>query len=419
MKIAFLAIGDEIISGKVQDANGKYLADKIALNGLSLKYLMTAGDNQKEIMAAFDFLASTSELIVCSGGLGPTPDDLTMEVFAQYSGAALEFQAGVFEKIDRRFKLRGIETPITNKKQAMVPKGAKVIPNPIGTAPGIEAGFKNRQWFFLPGVPPEFKKMTDEFIIPRMLELASEKKSLATKTLRCFGLPESGIADRLNKLKFDPLLKLAYLPEFPEIYLRLSALCEDRNQAEAIVSKAADQVKAELKEYVFSDTDQPLELVVGELLKSRGLTLATAESCTGGLAAKRITDIPGSSHYFLGGYVTYSNPLKHKELGVSEEMLAAKGAVSDEVARAMAEGARKQTGADVAIAITGIAGPTGGTPEKPVGLVFIALEDKNGLWSQRLQFLPWGRAAVRELAAETALEIVRRRVLGLRMPGEK
>jgi nicotinamide-nucleotide amidase len=419
MKISFLAIGDELLSGRVAEANGKYLAERVALSGLEMKFMLLAGDDEREIITAFNFLQQTSETIIVSGGLGPTPDDLTIEVFAKYTGLELEFAPEIMEKIDLRFKLRDLATPASNKKQALIPKGAKIIPNPLGTAPGIEAVFQNHCFLFLPGVPAEFRKMVDDSVLPRLRELASDQKSLAVKTLRTYGLPESAIADRLAKLQFDPRLKIAFLPELPEIYIRLSALLADQTHAEQIVKAGAEQIKAELKEYVFSDDDEPMELVVGKLLKKSGFTLAVAESCTGGLVAKKLTDIPGSSDYFLGGFITYSNQLKTSELGVSEELLAAKGAVSDEVARAMAEGARNRSAADIAIGITGIAGPEGGTGDKPIGLVYIALADRKGTWSQRLQFLPWSRAAVRELAAETALEIIRRRILGLRMPGEK
>jgi len=419
MKISFLAIGDELLSGRVAEANGKYLADQLSLSGLEMKFMLLAGDDAQEIITAFNFLQQDSETIIVSGGLGPTPDDLTIEVFAKYAGLELEFAPEIMEKIDLRFKLRNLATPAANKKQALIPKGAKIIPNPLGTAPGIEAKFQNHFFLFLPGVPGEFKKMVDDFVIPRLRELASDKKSLAVKTLRTYGLPESGIADRMSKIHFDSRLKIAYLPELPEIYLRLSALLKDQTEALQIVKTGAEQIKAELKEYVFSEDDEPMELAVGKLLKNRGLTLATAESCTGGLLAKKLTDIAGSSDYFLGGFITYSNQLKTKELGVSAELLEARGAVSDEAARAMAEAARDRSSADIAIAITGIAGPSGGTRDKPVGLVYIALADKKGAWSQRFQFLPWSRAAVRELAAETALEIIRRRILGLRMPGEK
>lgn len=419
MKISFLAIGDELISGRVQDTNGKYLADKLSLHGLEIKFMLMAGDNPQEMTTAFDFLSQNSDAVVCSGGLGPTPDDLTIEVFSAYTGRELVIHPDIVEKIELRFKLRAMPMPATNKKQAMIPSGAKVIPNPIGTAPGTEAEHKGKLWFFLPGVPSEFRKMVDDSIIPRLSETDSEKKTIFYKTLRVYGLPESGIAERLLKINFGPRLKIAYLPELPEIYLRLSAVSKDKAEAEQIVMQAKELVKAELKEYIFSEDDEPMELVVGNLLRKYKLTLATAESCTGGLAAKRITDIAGSSDYFLGGFITYSNKLKIKELGVSGESLKTKGAVSSEVAREMAEGARKQTGADIAIALTGVAGPAGGAPEKPVGTVHIALADEKGIWESRFQFLPWSREMVRSLAAETVLEIVRRRILGLRMPGEK
>jgi len=419
MKISFLAIGDELISGRVQDSNGKFFADKLSLHGLEMKFMLMAGDNQQEMVIAFDFLSQNSDAIVCSGGLGPTPDDLTIDVFAEYIGRGLVLQPEILENLELRFKLRGMPMPATNKKQAMIPDGAKIIPNPIGTAPGTECEHKGKYWFFLPGVPAEFRKMVDDSIIPGLLALDSEKKSIFYKTLRVYGLPESGIAERLLKIDFDSRLKIAYLPELPEIYLRLSAVTNDKAEAEQIVDHAKELVKADLKEYVFSEDDEPMEVVVGNLLRKSKLTLATAESCTGGLVAKRITDIAGSSDYFLGGFVTYANRLKIKELGVSEELLKSKGAVCSEVAKEMALGAKKQTGADIAIALTGIAGPGGGTPEKPVGTVHIALADHKGIWESRFQFLPWSREMVRSLSAETALEIIRRRILGLRMPGEK
>jgi nicotinamide-nucleotide amidase len=419
MKISFLAIGDELITGRVQDSNGKYFADKLSLFNLEMKFMMMAGDDQKDMFTAFDFLSANSDAIICSGGLGPTPDDLTIDVFAQYINRPLELHADILEKLEQRFKIRGIPMPATNKKQAMIPSGATVIENPVGTAPGTEAEYKGRRWFFLPGVPSEFKVMVDRSIIPRLLELEQEKRAVFYRTLRVYGLPESGIAERLMKLNFDPRLKIAYLPELPEIYLRLSATSKDKADAEQIVTASKEMIKAELKEYVFSENDEPMEIVVGNLLRKNRLTIATAESCTGGLVAKRITDVAGSSNYFLGGFVTYANEMKTSELGVSEELLKTKGAVNSEVARAMAEGARKKSGADIAIALTGLSGPAGGTPEKPVGTAHIALADKNGVWENRFQFMPWSREMVRSLSAETALEIVRRRILGLRMPGEK
>jgi len=419
MKISFLAIGDELIGGKISEANGKFFAQEISALGLKMEYLLMAGDDAEEMKRSFDFLAQNSDAIVCTGGLGPTPDDLTTEVFAQYAGLPLEFHSEILDQIEARFKIRGMQMPLTNKKQAMIPKTAAIIPNLFGTAPGFEIELRGRHWFFFPGVPSEFQKMAKDSLLPRLMELEDRKITVKAQTLRVYGIPESGIADRLVKMKFDPELKLAFLPEFPEIHLRLSAVLEDRERAEKIVNSSAQMIQAELGEYVISEDDEPLEVSVGKLLKARGLTLATAESCTGGLVAKRITDISGSSDYFLGGFITYANRLKIKELGVSESLLKEKGAVCSEVAREMAKGAKAKTGADLALGLTGIAGPAGGTEENPVGTVHIALADETGIWERKFRFLPISREAVRTLSAQTALEIIRRRLLNLRMPGEK
>jgi len=419
MKICFLAIGDELLNGRISEANGRFLASQVSALGLNLNYLMMVGDDEVEIVRAFDFLSQNSDALICTGGLGPTPDDLTTEVFAKFAGLDLEFHQEILEQIEARFKLRGMQMPLTNKKQALIPKGARIIPNNFGTAPGYEFEKDGKHWFFFPGVPSEFQQMAKEFLLPRLMELEGAKKSVKVKTLLVYGIPESGIAERLNKITFAPELKLAYLPEFPRIHLRLSVVLLDEARAEKIVSESAQMIKSALGEYVISEDDEPLERTVGNLLKTRGLRLATAESCTGGLVAKRLTDIPGSSDYFLGGFVTYANELKIRELGVSAELLKEKGAVCAEVAIAMAKGARERTGSDIAISTTGVAGPTGGTKDKPVGTVFMALADDKGIWSQRFQFLPISREAVRALSAETALEIIRRRLLNLRMPGER
>jgi len=419
MKISFLAIGNELIQGKTGEANGRFLAQELDLLALEMKFMLLAGDNPEEMTNAFRFLGEHSEIIICSGGLGPTPDDLTTEVFAQFADLKLSLDPKILDQIQARFKIRGIEMPLTNKKQALIPESAKIIPNLFGTAPGFELEHNHRFWFFLPGVPNEFKQMTKDSLIPRILEIEKIKKATKSKTLRVYGITESGIADRLSGLKFDPKLRLAYLPEFPEIYLRLSVITEEKEDAEEIVKLASEMIKKELLEYVVSEQGEPLELVVGRLLKERGLTISAAESCTGGWLAKRITDIAGSSDYFLGGLVSYSNQMKIKELGVKEETIKKFGAVSRETAKQMAEGLRSKTSADIAIAITGIAGPSGGTKEKPIGTVYMALLDDKGIWEQRFQFLPLSRETVRSLATETGLEVIRRRILGLRMPGEK
>ena len=419
MKISFLAIGNEISQGKIQEQNARFLAQKLEELGLGLKYLLVAGDREDDLTDAFQFLQESSDVIICSGGLGPTPDDLTAQVFSKFAQKPLELHPEILEDIKKRFQLRGMKMPPSNQKQAMLPGGAKIIPNYQGTAPGFELEHNQKIWCFFPGVPREFQAMTRQYLIPRLKALAGITKALAGKTLRVYGLAESQIADILAKISFPPEIYLAYLPDFPEIHLRLSVQADSPELAKELLNQASEKIKSALKEYLFSDDDQPLEKVVGDLLRQKGKTLAVAESCTGGLLAKRITDIPGSSDYFLGGFITYSNQLKISQLGVSEQVLKEKGAVSSEVATMMAKGAREKTGADLAVGITGIAGPGGESGEKPVGTVHIALADEQGIWERRFQFLPLSRETVRILASETALEIIRRRILGLRMPGEK
>ena len=247
MNISFLAIGNEIIQGKIQEQNARFLAQKLEELGLGLKYLLVAGDREDDLTDAFQFLQESSDVIICSGGLGPTPDDLTAQVFSKFTQKPLELHQEILEQIEKRFQLRGIKMPLTNQKQAMIPRGAKIIPNYQGTAPGFELEHHQKIWYFFPGVPREFQAMTQQYLIPRLKALAGITKAQASRTLRVYGLAESQIAEILAKISFPPEIYLAYLPDFPEIHLRLSAQADSTQQAQTLLNQACEQIKSALK----------------------------------------------------------------------------------------------------------------------------------------------------------------------------
>ncbi len=370
-------------------------------------------DEPADMRDAFLRAAERSDVVLVSGGLGPTRDDLTVEVLAQTFGRKLVLHEPTLRQIEAFFARLGREMAPSNAKQALVPEGAEVLPNPVGTAPGcmLEAG--GAVFFCMPGVPRELYRMMEEQVAPRIAaRRGAPAEVMRAALLRTFGLGESNLEDTLKDVAREPGVVLGFRTAFPDNFLRPVVRAPSAAEAEAKLERLCQAIEERLGALVYTRGEEPLEAVVGRMLAERGLTLAVAESCTGGLIAGRITAVAGSSRYFRGGVVAYANEAKRDLLGVPEALLREHGAVSAPVARAMAEGARARFGADLALATTGISGPDGGTPEKPVGLVWIAFASPEGVEAEQMIF-PFDRERHRTITSQTALDWVRRALLGL------
>lgn len=415
MQAVILTVGDELLIGQVVNTNAARLGEQLGLVGVTVARMETVGDDGGAIRRALERAFEDAALVVVTGGLGPTHDDVTKKVVAEAFGRTLVFRPEVLAEVEAKFAARGRPFPPSNRVLAEVPDGFEALPNPKGTAPGLwgerEAAGRRQAVVVVPGVPHEMDAIMEEAVLPR-LRAHPDVGTVLHRTLHTVGEGESAIAERLGDLA-DLLpdgMTLAFLPAFGTVRLRLTVRGPDRTAAQAALDRSAARVRRNLGDLVFGEDSQTLEGVVGELLGARGLTLATAESCTGGDVAARITSAPGASRHFLGGVVAYGNNVKTDVLGVDPEAIHTHGAVSEVVVRQMAEGTRKVLGAAVAVATTGIAGPGGGTPEKPVGLVWLGYADADGTRAVRLQ-LTKDRAHNVALATTAALNLVRRQLL--------
>ena len=414
MTATILTVGDEILIGQIVDSNAAWLGEQLGLVGVDVARMETVGDDVRAIREAIERGFETCDLVVATGGLGPTHDDVTREAVAESFEAPLVFQPDVMAEVERLFIERQRALPEANRKLAEVPEGFEAMLNPKGTAPGLwgerELAGRTQRLIVLPGVPYEMKAIMREHVLPRLAEMS--ERVVLHKTLLTVGQGESSLAERLGDLS-DVLangVSLAYLPGAGIVRLRLSAKGDDREAAEAGLGRAVERLRNDLGGRIFGEDDATLEGVLGEMLVERGLNIAVAESCTGGSVASRITRVPGSSRYFLGGVVAYDNSIKVQQLGISEADLEEHGAVSEAVVRQMAEGVRDALGADIGVATTGIAGPDGGTPEKPVGTVWLGYADAQSTYAVRLQ-LSQDRAINIRLSTTAALNLVRRQLL--------
>lgn len=384
--IEIITTGDELMTGLTADGNFFWAGDLLASRGLEIAYHTTVGDYMERIVEAFGIARGRADAVIVSGGLGPTADDLTAEAAGRFFGAGLELNPEALASIEERYKRRGRVMTEINRKQACLPKGCTVLINEWGTAPGWRSESEGTVFYFLPGVPKEFRAMMGAYVLPELEKAAEGRPAAKTRLIKTFGLPESGVAERLAGLEMEGV-RLGYRAHFPEVHLRVTAYAGTENAAEAQLDDYTEEVKARLAGYVFSTNGETMEEALGILLKERSLTLATAESCTGGLISHRVTNVPGSSAYFLEGVVSYSNEAKEKILGVPHETLLEHGAVSGPVVEAMARGVRKLAGSDIGVAVSGIAGPGGGTLEKPVGTVYIGTDSaSHGARSERFLF---------------------------------
>lgn len=411
LRIESLAIGDELLDGRVIDKNTTDLGDALSQLGLELQGARTVPDRRALITSALKEAAARSDVIVTSGGLGPTSDDITGECIAEAGGVGMRFDDEAFERIQGMFAFRGIPMPDSNRRQATLPATSRTLVNETGTAPGfvtplVVDGNACDVWSF-PGVPNEYRHLLQTFLLPHIRERAS-KRILVRRTLRCLGLAESAIGERLGALeKENPDVRVQYRTAFPEIIVRVVVEGDDVTKCDQRANDVAARARKDIGPAVWGEGDDPLEMRVLRVLGNREETLVSAESCTGGLIAKRLTDVPGSSSVMLGGVVSYANEVKSTMLAVAPAILTTVGAVSEETARAMAEGAQKRMGASWAISTTGVAGPGGGSDEKPVGLVWFALAgpDRPTI-AVKKKFPDFGRERIREMAAAHALRMI-------------
>jgi nicotinamide-nucleotide amidase len=399
-----IAIGEEVLAGQTISSNTSEIAAMLAGIGIIPHHHTEVGDRPRDIAQALKLAVERSRLIVITGGLGPTTDDITRPVVAETLGLPLVRDENIIHAIEERFHTGGSAMPASNLVQADVPLGGKALPNPLGTAPGLYIPHKQSHIFLLPGVPAEMLAIMRETILPMLAKLFPGLEPLYVRKLRIVGLPESRLADILADAPWSPGLGVAYLPQENEIYLLFKG-------EKSAADQAADYAYQKLGAYIYAEGGIGMPELVGQLLWERKLSLATAESCTGGLVGKLLTDVPGSSGFYLGGAVVYSNHAKEVLAGVNPALIAELGAVSTPVAKALAEGIRSQLGADLALGITGIAGPSGGSAEKPVGLVYAALASANETIVRKWQF-GGGRKHIRSRAANWALDLVRRHILG-------
>lgn len=430
MNAEIITIGDELMRGEIIDSNKARIAQRLLLHDLDTRHQVSVLDHPADMRDAFERAASRSDFVLVSGGLGPTRDDLTTEVLAETFGRKLVLHPPSLAAIEAFFARVGREMAETNRKQAYFPEDADVLENPIGTAPGFSMREGRATFFAMPGVPPELDRMMDEQVLPRIgARLAEEEEGGAARRvvraalLATFGVGESTLEAELTDLMRDRspetgegLVELGFRTSFPDNFLRPVARAATAAAADAKIAEAVAAIRERLGPVVYGEGIDTMESVVGRLLTERGMTLATAESCTGGLIAERVTDVPGSSVYFLGGVVSYSNEAKAAMLGVPEDVLAREGAVSEPVIRAMAEGVRERFGSDFGVATSGISGPGGGTPEKPVGLVWIALATAEGTHADSFVFQV-DRSRHRRLTAQVALDWIRRSLLGAELVG--
>jgi nicotinamide-nucleotide amidase len=413
LRAEILTIGDELLRGEIVDTNKSVLSERLLRFEVETRFQSSVCDDPDDMADAFRRAASRADVVLVSGGLGPTRDDITLEVLAHTFGRGLVRHEPSLAAIRAFFARLGREMSPSNEKQALLPEGAEVLPNPVGTAPGclLEAG--GALFFCLPGVPRELLRMLDEEVLPRLasrLRPAARGVMRAT-LLRTFGMGESTLEDELRDLAREAGVSLGFRTAFPDNYLRPVVRAATEAEAEAKLARVVEAIEKRLGPLIYGRDDETLEQALGALLVARRLSLAVAESCTGGLLAERISAVPGASRYFRGGVVAYADDAKRELLGVPEALLAAHGAVSAPVARAMAEGARARLGADLAVSTTGISGPDGGTAEKPVGLVFVGYADARG--SEAHEFLfPFDRARHRLVTSQVALDWVRRGLLG-------
>jgi nicotinamide-nucleotide amidase len=413
MTAEIICVGTELLLGDILNSNSQYLAKELAALAVPHFYQTVVGDNVDRVHRAIDIAAARSSILIFTGGLGPTPDDLTTESIASYFQTPLVEHPEVIADIERKYAQRGREMTASNRKQALQPEGAAILPNPLGTASGLvwqpRAGLTI---FTFPGVPREMYRMWRDTAVPFLKTQGYGQNTIYSRSLRFFGIAESALAEKVNHLFDSDNPTVAPYAGMGQVRLRISARAANAVAADKLIEPIAREIQQLAGENYFGNDDDTLASVVGQLLLAKGQTLAVAESCTGGGLGQMLTETPGSSSYFMGGIISYANQVKVNLLGVSPEALATEGAVSETVACQMAVGVKTQLGTDWGVSITGVAGPGGGTAAKPVGLVYIGIAHPDGsvegikyqLGSQQ------ERELIRQMSAAQSLDLLRRRI---------
>lgn len=400
-----ISVGTEILLGDILNTDAQFLSIELARLGISVIHQSTIGDNRERLLAQLKEAADRSDIIILSGGLGPTPDDLTKEVCCEFFGKKMFLHEPTVEKIKTYFSTKGMEMAQNNLKQAMLPKDCVIFPNDNGTAPGMAIEKDGVHILVLPGPPRELKPMFRNCAVPYLMQFSD--RIIVSHNIRTFGIGESLMAERVNDLFDAENPTVAPYAKDGEALLRVTAMARTKEEAENLCEPVINEIKNRLDGFVYGVDYTCIEEAVIEKLKEKHMKVATAESCTGGLIAKRITDVPGASEVFDCGIISYANEIKHRVLGVSEDDLNKYGAVSEPVARQMAQGALKVSGADIAVSVTGIAGPDSDSTNKPVGLVYIGLADRDNVWVRELRTSRKDRSYNRYVSASNALNMIR------------
>jgi len=409
MTAEIIAVGSELLTPQRVDTNSLFLTDQLNGLGVEVATKSVVGDDLNRLADAVRRAVSRSEIVILCGGLGPTGDDLTRDAVAAALDRKLIYHPEITEVLEQRFAQLKRKMVEVNKRQAFLIAGAEMLPNDRGTAPGQWIDESGSHVMLLPGPPHEMKAMFTRQCLPRLARIVP-RQAICTLVLRVTGMPESDLDQLIAPVykKYDnPTTTI--LAAAGDLQIHLRARCSTEAEAAALLVEVGGPIELLLGDRIYSRNGQPLEEVVGEMLRERHNTLSVAESCTGGLLGERITSVPGSSDYFLGGFITYANRMKVEWLGVPEDILAQCGAVSQETAEAMALGARRRTGSTYALAITGVAGPDGGSQEKPVGTIYVGLADAAGCQVLHRQFIG-DRTRIRQFATQMALDMLRRRI---------
>jgi nicotinamide-nucleotide amidase len=400
-----VVIGNEVTSGLVLDTNSQYICNRLLTVGIDVCRITAIGDTRDYIVSAINQALSRVDIVITSGGLGATHDDITKQVLAEMFESGFKKDPVVEEMVSGVFRARGQEVPPQAFSQWEVPEKAEILYNEKGTAPGFLFRRHDKRVYVLPGVPHEMEHLMGKYILPQLAPLGRVK--IGHRIIKTTGVSESGLWGKIGPVEpLEQFVTVASLPSHFGVRIRLSAWGETQQEVDLKLASAEKLLQTKVAEHIYGRDDEDLEVIVGGLLRENNLRLAVAESCTGGLIGHRLTNISGSSDYFIEGVVTYSNDAKANRLGVGEDLLARCGAVSREVALAMADGVRKTAGADIGLAVTGIAGPTGATPQKPLGLTFIAVSDKRNSHCEQFQFHQ-DRVRNKERAAQAALNLLR------------
>ncbi len=418
MQTEIINIGDELLIGQVINTNASWMSEQLNLAGFPVHRVTIIPDDPQHILDALKESGQRSELVLLTGGLGPTKDDLTKDTLCKYFRTKLVFDPVTFQTIEKFFKARGFQVTVINRKQAEIPENCIAIPNINGTAPGMwfeqeVPGVEKKHVFVsMPGVPFEMKAMLLNEVIPRLKQYF-QPVTVLHHTLLTQGIGESFLSDLLEdwETHLPVNLHLAYLPQPGIVRLRLTGQGDDESRLQKQMDEEISKLKLLIPDYIFGEDNTTLEAVVGKLLKEKGSTLATAESCTGGYIAHLVTSIPGSSEYYKGSIIAYSNDIKVKELGVNEKTILENGAVSEEVVKQMAGNVRTRFDSDYSIAVSGIAGPDGGTKDKPVGLTWIAIAGPSGVQAGKYFFGDNRERNIRRAALQ-ALNLLRKHILG-------